>query len=197
MDRKKFIQMYEDAVVELFNKADDIAGMNMIFDSFDDIVLCCRSWYNHGKREKLLPFECFYLDENTQNEIVKKYTDKCTYHWVYPHKIQLNDKKFDEYIKDIEEFDKEKKNLTRWFRNKRKKELIEKWGLKYRSREAESLAFSIWDISPSANSERFEELKRCYSESEQIPDKYLADIRNFKYFKDTYNMMVKPHVKPR
>ena len=193
MRRDVLMKRFKEAILEMYNKADNIFGLNMHFDSYDEIVSLCmpdtRDKYAYYKR-RVIPYESFFLTKEQQDEIISKATKGCYYTWIWPKKIPIGgDKKFDKYIKELEKYEAEKKQLTPWFRKKRKLELAKKYNLQYRSREAEGLSFEIFNISPTCSKDMFKIMKEMYSKflkGEKPEDRYMTDILAADYFVKAY-----------
>lgn len=202
MKRGVMKKRFEDAVLEMYNKADNIFGIEIHFDSYDEIINMCMIDNRHvppyGITKKLIPYEAFFLTKEQQDEIISRATDGCRYTWIWPKKIPIGgDKQFDKYIKELEKYEAEKKQLTPWFRKKRKLEIAKKYDLQYRSREAEGLSFEIWNISPTYSIEMFNRMKEEYSKllkGIEPNERYKTDIQAADYFVRAYQ---KTHVEPR
>lgn len=187
MKRKVLEERFITAVLEMYNSAECITGEKMHFDNFDELCQC----YKVGERgQKEIPYDSFFLDSTKQEEIISKATKGCRYNYVWPRKIKIGgDKEFDAYLKELEEYEENKKNLTPWFRKKEKMKIVEKYNLQYRSREAEGLRFEIWNISPTCNREHFEQIKEIYNnhlKGIEPEERYLEDIVATDYFLETY-----------
>lgn len=195
MTRKVMEERFKAAILEMYNEAENVAGMKMHFDTYEDFINHLKDdtekdQWNHTKKVKYLPFMCFFLSKDKQDEIISRATKGCYYTWCWPHKIPIGgDRKFDRYLKELDAYEKEKKNLTPWFRKKRKLELAKKYKLQWRSREAEDMAFSIWNISPTVTEESFEKYKRSYKNKinkKKVDDAHKKEIDGFMYLVKEY-----------
>lgn len=187
MKREILKERFITAVLEMYNSAECITGEKMHFDNFDELCQCCKV---DRRGQKKIPYDSFFLDRTKQQEIISKATKGCRYNYMWPRKIKIGgDKKFDAYLKELEEYENNKKNLTPWFRKKEKMKIVEKYNLQYRSREAEGLSFEIWNISPTCNREYFERIKEIYNnhlKGIEPEERYLEDIVATDYFLETY-----------
>ena len=193
MNRKELIERYKNAILEMYNKAENASGVNMQFDSYEDIIDNCKPdkiGFNGEKRQVFLPYDAFYLDKKTQDEIISKATKGCKYSYRWPHKIPFGgDKKFDAYLKEMKKYEEEKKNLTRWFRKKRMDQIVKKYNLQLRSADAESLKFSIWNNSPNIDKESYEkrvDAYKMFKRKRKIPDNIRGDIEALDYLVKHY-----------
>ena len=190
MNNKVMIERYKQAILEMYNKAENVSGTKMYFDTYEDLVRHLKDDPKSGPKAKILPFMCFYLDKKTQDEIIEKATKGCYYCWVWPKKIPIGgDPKFNKYLRDIEDYEREKKSLTPWFRKKRKKEIAEKYNLQWRSRQAESLRFEIWNTSPNCSRDSYKQYKDAYklkTQKKKVEEKYKKDIDALIYLVRSY-----------
>lgn len=193
MNRKELVKRFEEGLLEMYNLAENAAGIQMHFESYNDLIDHLQN-KKHDIFEKrtivVLPYSAFYLDKATQDEIVQKAIKGCRYYWRYPGKIPIGgDRKFDKYVKELKQYEEEKKNLSRWFRKKRMDEIVKKYNLQYRSYEAESIQFELWNISPNISKESFEKYKDQYQKflkGEKIEEKYQEDIVALDYLIKSY-----------
>lgn len=196
MKKNKLVERFEDAILEAYNNASNIFGITMHFYSYDDLVDCCMCKEDHSS-QRVIPYMAFLLSKETLDEITKAAVKGCHYSWVWPRKINIGgDTKFNKYIKDLDKYEKEKSSLTPWFRKKRKLELAEKYDLQWRSREAESLSFEIYNVAPTLSEKYFNEMKRQYKDflnNKEINPKYQEDIKAADAFFKNY---MKKYVKP-
>lgn len=187
MKREVLKERFITAVLEMYNSAECITGEKMHFDNFDELCQYCKV---DKRGQKEIPYDSFFLDSTKQEEIISKATKGCKYNYIWPRKIKIGgDKEFDTYLKELEEYEENKKNLTPWFRKKEKMKIVEKYNLQYRSREAEGLRFEIWNISPTCNREHFEQIKEIYNnhlKGIEPEERYLEDIVATDYFLETY-----------
>lgn len=184
------VERYKEAIIEMYNKAENVSGVKMHFDTYEDIMKHLKDDPTYGPKAKLLPYMCFYLDKKTQNEIIEKATKGCYYCWVWPKKIPFGgDPKFSKYLKELKAYEEEKKSLTPWFRKKRKAEIAKKYNLQWRSKQAEGLSFEIWNVSPNCILDKYEEYKKAYklkTQKKKVDDKYKKDIDGLIYLVKSY-----------
>ena len=193
MNRKELVKRFEEGLLEMYNQAENAAGIKMHFESYDDLInhLQCKKHDIFDRRTVVvLPYSAFYLDNEIQHEIVQKAIKGCRYYWRYPGKIPIGgDKKFDNYVKELKQYEQEKSSLSRWFRKKRMDEIIKKYNLQHRSYEAESIEFELWNISPNTNKESFDQYKEQYKKflkGRKIEEKYQEDIIALDYLVKSY-----------
>lgn len=191
MKREKLIERYKDAVLEMFNKAKNAAGVQMSFESYEELVNSCKlAAEQHGKKTVILPFMAFYLDEKTQDEIIAKATVGLRYYYRWPGKIPIgDDNKFNAYLEDLKQYENDKKNLSKWFRKKRMNEIVSKYNLKLRSKEAEDLAFSIWNIAPNCRKDTYLTYINAYKDyksNKDVPKDLKEEIEALDYLIQQY-----------
>lgn len=144
MKESKKEKLVREILNEMYLAADNLLGLPKM--SFDELV----KYAIQIDDKKHIPFFAYYLDENTQQNIINKHTKYLRNTYIMSDK----DPNFNDYIADV------KAGLTT-------KELRKKYKLQKRCYTRDYISFNVLNFAPNA----------CYACVKKISELYLG-VRN-------------------